>query len=193
MNKGLALARSGELNELGRQADAERGRALERQHRTQEQGQRIGRDRAARFRASRDDRARALGYADSEGLLRRRYIEDEVPVAELAAALGCAEITVTAEMDRLGIARRQQAERLRLGRDALAAKRAEIERLREARVREVGFTDLTSYMRTRHHEQRWPRKLIAEELGVTVSVVDGLLRRTGVPALRGLRAANAVC
>jgi hypothetical protein len=63
MDKGLALARSGELNDGGRQADAERGRALERQQRTQEQGQRIGHDRAERFRASRDDRAR-FGVAE---------------------------------------------------------------------------------------------------------------------------------
>jgi hypothetical protein len=48
---GLALARSGKLNELGRQADAKRGRALERQRRTEQQGRRIGQLRAAHYRA----------------------------------------------------------------------------------------------------------------------------------------------
>lgn len=105
MSKGLALARSGELNELGRQAEAERGRPLERQRRNQEQGRRIGRERANRFRVSRHDRARALGCVDAEELLRRRYTDEGARVAELAAELGCAEVTVTSEMDRFGIAR----------------------------------------------------------------------------------------
>jgi hypothetical protein len=191
MRKGLALARSGELNELGRRTDARRGRALERQRRTQEQGRRIGRERSQRYRAMRDERARALGFADSAAFLRQRYLMDGCSVAELAEALDCAEITITAEMDRLGIARRPQAERLEFGRRALATSRAEVEERREALVRELGFADLPSYLRSRHHDQRWPRKLIADELGVTVPVVAGLLRRAGVPALRGLRAEQA--
>lgn len=69
MRKGLMLARSGALNTLGRQADAERGRALERRRRTREQGRRIGSARAACFRAQRDRRAQALGFADTEALL----------------------------------------------------------------------------------------------------------------------------
>jgi hypothetical protein len=89
-------------------------------------------------------------------------------VAELAGALGCAEITVTAEMDRLGIRRRPQHARLSRGRQALAAKRADVRAAREARVRALGFDDLASYLRARHHQQRWPRDLIAHELGVPV-------------------------
>jgi hypothetical protein len=73
-------------------------------------------------------------------------------VAELAATLGCAEITVTTEMDRLGIQRRPQHERLAKGRQALAANRAEVRARREARVRALGFEELASYLRTRHHE-----------------------------------------
>lgn len=42
MRTGLALARSGTLNELGRQADAERGRALERRRQAASQGARMG-------------------------------------------------------------------------------------------------------------------------------------------------------
>jgi hypothetical protein len=100
MRQGLAMARSGELNELGRRADATRGRALERRRRTEQQCQRIGERRAARFRAQRDRRAQALGYADAADLLRRRYLDDGASVSELATALGCAEITITTEMDR---------------------------------------------------------------------------------------------
>lgn len=191
MRKGLALARSGRLNQLGRQADIERGRALERRRRTVRQGERMGRLRAARFRADRDGRARGLGFADSEDMIRRRYVGGGATVAEVAAALGCAQITVIAEMDRLGIPRRPRNVRLAEGRHALAANRAIVRARRERRARELGFDDLASYLRARHHEQRWPRNLIAAELGVTVPVVARLMRNEGVPALRGLTAAKA--
>jgi hypothetical protein len=94
---------------------------VERHRRTVQQGARIGRLRAARYRAERDRRAQVLGYVDAADLLRRRYLVGDATVAELAAALGCAEITVTAEMDRLGIRRRPQHARLSQGRQALAA------------------------------------------------------------------------
>jgi hypothetical protein len=62
---------------------------------------------------------------------------------------------------------------------------------REARVRELGFDDLASHLRTRHHEQRWPRNLIAEELGVTVPALTRLMSREGVRGLRGVTVAKA--
>jgi ROS/MUCR transcriptional regulator protein len=191
MRQGVPLARSGQLNQVGRQADAERGRALERRRRTVQQGARIGRLRAARYRAERDRRARALGYADAADLFRQRYLDGDATVAELAAALDCAEITVTAEMDRLGIRRRPQDARLSQGRRARAAKRAGLRAEREARARALGFDDLASYLRARHHQQRWPRDLIAQELGVPVGAIVRLMRREGVPGLRGVKAATA--
>lgn len=112
-------------------------------------------------------------------------------MAELAAALGCAEITVIAEMERAGIPRRPQDERFSQGRRALAAQRTQIRAEREARVRALGFDDLASYLRARHHGQHWPQSLIAEELGVTVGVVARLMRREGVAGLRGAMAAKA--
>jgi hypothetical protein len=191
MRRGVALARSGELNQLGRQADAGRGRALERRQRTARQGAHMGRQRAARYRAERDRRARALGYTDAAQLIRQRYLIEGATVAELAAALGCAQITVTDQMDRLGIRRREQPARLAQGRQALAAKRAAVRAEQQARVRTLGFTDLASYLRARHHEQRWPQSLIAHELGVTRAVVARLMRREGVAGLRGVTAAKA--
>jgi hypothetical protein len=192
MRKGVGLARSGELNELGRQADAERGRALERRRRTVQQGEQMGRQRAARFRAERDRRARSLGYADADDLIRQRYVHEGATVAELAAELHCAAITVTAEMDRMGVRRRAQEDRLAQGRHALAAVRAQVRAEREGRARELGFTDLASYLRERHHHQRWPQSLIATELGVTPPGVARLMRREGVPGSRGARVSRAV-
>jgi hypothetical protein len=191
MRQGLALARSGKLNQLGRQADAERGRALERQRQAARQGSDLGRRRAARFRARRNRRARALGYTNADDMLRQRYTNERATAAELAEALDCAEITVTAEMDRLGIARRPQQARLAEGRRALAAERAAVRADREARARALSFDDLASYLRARHHDQRWPRNLIAQELGLTAAVVVRLMRREGVPGRRGVKATTA--
>jgi hypothetical protein len=114
-------------------------------------------------------------------------------VAALADALGCAELTIAAEMERLGIPRRRQDEHLSEGRHVLAAKRAPVLAQREARVGDLGVADLAAYLRTRHHEQRWPRRLIADELAVTVPVVERLMRRESVPGLRGLTVAGARC
>jgi hypothetical protein len=191
MRKGLALARTGELNRLGREADADRGRALERHRRTVQQGSDLGRRRADRFRVRRDNRARALGYRDVEDLLRRRYVLDGATVAELALALGAAETTVISEMNRLGIPRRPLDHRLAHGRQALAAERAQAAAKLHARARERGFPNLRSYLGARHHRQRWPRRLIADELDVSIPVVARLMRTEGVPGLRGVSVAKA--
>ena len=191
MRIGLALARTGELNRLGRQADAERGRALERRERTRAHGRQLGSGRAQRYRATRDARAQGLGFASAEALLRERYLIAGAPVSELAAELDCAEVTVISEMDRFGIARRAQEERLALGRVVLAARRAADRERHEARARSLGFETLADYLRTRHHVERWPQKLIADELGISVKVVARLLRQCGVKSVRGLRSVAA--
>jgi hypothetical protein len=54
---------------------------------------------SVRLGAERDCRARLLDFAASDETIRRRYFHQEATVAELAAALGCAQITVLVEMD----------------------------------------------------------------------------------------------
>jgi hypothetical protein len=77
------------------------------------------------------------------------------------------------------------------GREVLAAKCANVRAEREARVRALGFDDLASYLRARHNRQRWPRDLIAHELGVPVGAIVRLMRRERVPGARGVKAATA--
>ena len=76
-------------------------------------------------------------------------------------------------------------------RAALVARRAQTTRTREARAQTLGFENLASYLRARHYAHRWPYTLIAQELGVTVSVVRNLMQRTGVPGVRGVTIAKA--
>ena len=192
MQIGLEIARAGALNELGRRADAERGRALERRRRTQEQGRRIGTARAARYRERRERQARALGFASVQALppavhtsLKARRSRTSPPNSGAPKSRSSAKWSASASP------RRPQAERLGLGRASLAAHRANTARAREARARELGFEDLASYLRARHHHQGWPRMLIAEEFGVTVPVVRKLMKRSGVPGVRGVTVAKA--
>jgi hypothetical protein len=185
MQKGLALARAGELNEMGRQRDQQLGRALERQRTDRRTGQQLGRRRAKRLRAQRERRARELGFADLETLLRDRYERDGVGVVELAEQLGCAEITVVGDMERLDIARRPQDERLAMGRLALAEQRAASRAAAEARARELGLSCLRDYLVDRHHRRRWRQTDIGRELGVTAAgAVRKLLDAEGVVRLR---------
>jgi hypothetical protein len=190
MRIGLALAQTGVLNELGRRADAQRGRALERRRRTQQQGRRVSAARIARFREHRERRARELGFADVDALVRQRYVVDGASVAEIADALGCAAITLIDEMERLGIPRRPEDERLALGRAVLAERRAEAARALEARVGELGFPDVRAYLSDRIRARRWRQVDVAAELGVHISRIRKLMRQHGVRSARGAAPAD---
>jgi hypothetical protein len=101
-------------------------------------------------------------------------------VSELADALGCAAITVTSEMDRLGIPRRPQQERLALGREALARQRRESRARSEAHALELGFKDLGDYLGDRVRNRRWRQRDIADELAVSVGRARALMREHGL-------------
>ena len=61
-----------------------------------------------------------------------------------------------------------QHERLALGRTVLAQRRAETARAREARVRELGFPDVDTYLSDRIRGRRWRQADVATELGEPV-------------------------
>jgi ROS/MUCR transcriptional regulator protein len=113
-------ARAGELAPLGLAALRELPPEGERRASRTASGRAVGLRRAERARAEREARARELGAAGLEEHLRRRYLADGRGVAEIAAELAVAESTVIADMDRFGIARRPQEDRLALGRTVLA-------------------------------------------------------------------------
>lgn len=191
MKVGLALAR-GELNTMGRERDVEFGRALERQRDTRRSGERVGRLRAERLRAQREGLARQLGFSDLEAMLRDGYGRGGLTVAELAERLGCAEITVTGDMERLGVPRRPRDESLALGRLALARQRAAKRSDAEGRARALGFSSLTDYLVDRHHHRRWRHADIGRELDVTATgAVRKLLDAAGVRSLRASVPAGA--
>jgi hypothetical protein len=87
MRQGLDLARRGELNELGRQADVRRGRALERRRLTEQQGRRMGESRAPTRPAAGARRARpasgpgaTVARSNSASPTRRRCCGSATPL-----------------------------------------------------------------------------------------------------------------
>jgi hypothetical protein len=190
MAEGLALARAGELNRLGRERDRERGRAVQRRERTRRQGQSIVQARAEWHRQQREQRARELSFPDLRAYLSTRY-GSGATVAALAAELHASESAVTGDMDRLGVARRPKEERLAKGRAALADQRARRQAALEARAAELGFDDLGAYLRDRLQARRWQRADVAAELALTVPALERLMRREGVRGVRGSRPAGA--
>lgn len=103
MARGAALARSGELQQRARQLHSERPSALERERQLAEGGTRLGRSRAQAFRARREERAHALGFADLEAYYRTRYREQRVRLERLAEELQCAQSAVRGDLIRLGL------------------------------------------------------------------------------------------
>jgi len=167
MAEGAAKARSGELPRLALAEHRRDVRPLERRRTDRSTGSALGSTRARRLWDEREARARALGYASLDAYLRARYQDEGKPVGLLAAELGVAETTVTADMDRVGIPRRPQSERLAAGRAALHAGRKRRREALLARARELGFDSLAAYLTERHHERGWRRADIAAELGLS--------------------------
>jgi hypothetical protein len=145
IEQGHELARSGELPREGSAALRELPLEGERLLSRTRGGRALGRRRSERARREREARARELGSANLEQYLRHRYLTAGTGVAEIAAELRVAEITVVGEMHRLGIALRLRDDRLALGREALARGRSARRAGIEARVRELGFAGLGDY------------------------------------------------
>ena len=189
MARGHELARCGELAREGSAMLRELPLEGERLASRTSRGRALGRRRAERARGARDARARDLGSPSLEQHLRDRYLTDGARVAEIAAELHVAEITVIGDMERLGIARRPQDERLALGREALARERAARRAQIEARAHELPFEGLGDYLTDRVRERRWRQRDVAAELGVPVGRLRKLMREQEIAPAR--RAAPA--
>jgi hypothetical protein len=123
----------------------------------------------------------ALGFADVRAYLADRVTERAWLLAEVAAELAAHRLTVRRLLDRHGIrrVRRTPAERAAadVGRRVQAvgwqARRA-------ARLTELGFEDLATYLRARQVEQGWSVKRMRAELGVGRRWLVGEMRRLGL-------------
>jgi hypothetical protein len=125
-------------------------------------------------------RVAQLGFADVQAYLVDRVIEQAWLLAEVAAELAAHRVTVRRLLERYGIrrVRRTPAERAasELGRRVQAVG---WQARRIARLAELGFADLATYLQARHVEQGWSVKRMRAELGVGRRWLVGELARLG--------------
>jgi hypothetical protein len=127
------------------------------------------------------DRVIELGFADVEAYLVDRLVQRAWLMAEVAAELAAHRLTVRRLLDRYGIrrVRRTPAEQAA----AEAGRRVQTvgwQARRAARLAELGFQDLTAYLRARHVAQGWSVKRMGAELGAGRRWLVGELARLGL-------------
>jgi len=126
-------------------------------------------------------RVAALGFDDVEGYLVDRVVTQGWLLAEVAAELAAHRLTVRRLLNRHGIRRMRRTAMER----AVAESGREVQRVswqarRAARLVELGFADLATYLKARYVEQRWSVKRMRAELGVGRRWLVGELARLGL-------------
>jgi hypothetical protein len=123
----------------------------------------------------------ALGFADVGTYLVDRVAEQGWLLAEVAAELAAHRLTVRRLLDRHGIrrVRRTPAERAAAD-EGRRVQAVGWQARRAARLAELGFQDLATYLRARQVEQGWSIKRMRAELGVGRRWLVGELARLGL-------------
>jgi hypothetical protein len=126
-------------------------------------------------------RVAALGFADVGAYLVDRVLEQAWLLADVAAELAAHRVTVRRLLDRSGIrrVRRTPAERA-ASESGRRVQSVSWQARRAARLAELGFQDLATYLRTRHGAQGWSLKRMRAELGVGRAWLVGELARLGL-------------
>jgi len=126
-------------------------------------------------------RVAALGFAEVRAYLVDRVVEQGWLLEEVAAELAAHRLTVRRMLDRHGIrrVRRTPAERAA----AKSGRRVQSvgwQARRAARLAELGFADLATYLQARHVEQAWPVRRMRTELRVGRRWLVGEMARLGL-------------
>jgi hypothetical protein len=137
------------------------------------------RRQAAEERVAR--RVAELGYVDVQAYLVDRMAERGWLVSAVVAELGAAPVTVRRLLDRYEVRRSQRTE----GEQAASVRghRAQArgwQARRAARLAELGYGDLASYLRVRRVEQGWSVRRMRAELGVGEAWLVAEMRRLGI-------------
>ena len=103
MQRGDALARSGELQAQASATARERGQRVQRARALRDSGQRLGRARATAYHQQREVRAQRLGFDTLEDYLRTRYVHDHWRIDDLARELEISLSALRGELARYAI------------------------------------------------------------------------------------------
>jgi len=122
-----------------------------------------------------------LGFADVGAYLTDRVLERRWLLAEVAAELAAHRVTVRRLLERSGIRRVQRTPAERTAADkGRRVQSVSWQARRVARLEELGFADLATYLRVRHVEQGWSVKRMRAELRVGRRWLVGELARLGL-------------
>jgi hypothetical protein len=177
---GRDRARTGDLTRAA--ADAARGRPFPEQRRRRS---RQGLTAAAGTQVARANRERAdrrIASVASQVALQRGYpCIGQLVQDRIEAGLSLAAISRECGLDKDWMSR--HLERLDPAAAALAANRGEC-RAQDARwspvIRRLGFDDVASYLRQRHHVEHKSVNAIAREVGLSFPTVKAALQRHGL-------------
>jgi AraC-like DNA-binding protein len=126
-------------------------------------------------------RVAALGFADVRVYLADRVVQQGWLLAEVAAELAAHRQTVRRLLDRHGIRRVQRTPAERAASESGPRVQAVgWQARRAARLAELGYADLASYLQQRHRAQGWSVKRMRAELGVGRRWLVGELARLGL-------------
>jgi hypothetical protein len=126
-------------------------------------------------------RVAALGFADVQTYLVDRVVEQGWLLAEVAAELAAHRLTVRRLLHCHGIRRVRRTPAERAAADAgRRVQAAGWQARRAARLAELGFADLATYLRARQVEQGWSIKRMRAELRVGRRWLVGELARLGL-------------
>ena len=122
-----------------------------------------------------------LGFAEVGAYLEDRLIGQEWLLADIAAELGAHRETVRRLMEQAGVMRvRRTARQVAAGERGRRVQPVSWQERRAARLEELGFADLASYLQRRYLKQGWPIKRMRAELGVGRNWLVDQMARLGL-------------
>jgi AraC-like DNA-binding protein len=124
-----------------------------------------------------EERVAALGFEDLHGYLQTRC-DTGHSIPQIATELGVRDWQVQAVLARSGVRLAPRTQRL------AAQRRRHTEQRIAARVAELGFADVGSYLTDRVVQQAWLLAEVAAELGAHRLTVRRLLDRYGIRRVR---------
>jgi AraC-like DNA-binding protein len=125
-------------------------------------------------------RVAALGFTEVRAYLVDRVVERGWLLAEVAAELGAHRVTVRRRLERHRIRRVRRTAMERAASDeGRRVQSVGWQARRAARLAELGFEDLATYLRARQVEQGWSIKRMRAELRVGRRWLVGELARLG--------------
>ena len=125
-------------------------------------------------------RVAELGFANKKAYLEDRLIEQQWLLVDVAAELAADRRTIRRLMQQAGVKRvRRTARQVAVAERGRRVQAVSWQARRAARLEELGFAELASYLQRRYVEQSWSIKGMRAELGVGRNWLVAQMERLG--------------